>query len=111
MVVPLENAIASVWSVIAKHIQEEPDFKVHAQGPLALSSLFLSAAWSRRLLAAHVTLVDGCTPLPISLLGADCLQAVHVWHDRLTEPGTPLHCPALCHDVVMWPSFDALLSV
>eukprot|EP00891_Asterochloris_glomerata_P006086 jgi/Astpho2/6086/Aster-04033 len=28
MVVPLENAIASVWSVIAKHIQEEPDFKV-----------------------------------------------------------------------------------
>ena len=44
MVVPLENAIASVWSVIAKHIQEEPDFKVHAQGPLALSSLSLECS-------------------------------------------------------------------
>ena len=48
MVVPLENAIASVWSVIAKHIQEEPDFKVHAQGhlPCPVSSGMQPAAGS-----------------------------------------------------------------
>ena len=39
MVVPLENAIASVWSVIARHIQEEPDFKVHAQGHCPVQSV------------------------------------------------------------------------
>lgn len=44
MVVPLENAIASVWSVIAKHIQEEPDFKVRTQGPPGWSSSLLECS-------------------------------------------------------------------
>ena len=99
MVVPLENAVASVWSVIAKHIQEEPDFKVHAQGPPALSSPFWSAASSRKLLATHLTLFNGSTLLPFSLSIA-CKQDVSGMVGLLM-PCSLLHCPAACHGAVL----------